>query len=67
MSNMNTLGQKMKKEFALRAVRQILLYMTLTFDSKVKKMIYTQYIPYNGVISRANEISVASGIEVQIC
>ena len=34
MQNMNTFGQTMKEEFALRAqVRQ--LYLTMTFDAKV--------------------------------
>ena len=45
-SHMLSLGQykhppskKMKEEFALQAVRQILLYVTLGFDSNVKSVI----------------------------
>ena len=39
MPDMNTPGQKTKKEFALRAVSQIVAYVTLTLDSKVTKAI----------------------------
>ena len=35
MVNMNTHGQRMKKELALRAVRPILFLVTLTIDAKV--------------------------------
>ena len=35
VSNMNTLGQKTKEEFELRAIDRFEVYVTLTFDPKV--------------------------------
>ena len=34
VSNMNTLRCKMKEEFTQQAIRQLLCYLTLTFDCK---------------------------------
>ena len=36
---MKTLSQELKEEFVLSAVRMILEYLSLTFDSKVKPVI----------------------------
>ena len=43
MPNVNILAQIMKEEFGLGAVRQILVYVTLTLDSSVISVSYQLY------------------------
>ena len=44
MPNVNILGQIMKEEFGLGAVRQIVVFVTLTLDSNVISVISTRYM-----------------------